>query len=129
MQCRTERVELILNDYSGIKVPREAIRFNKKNEKGVYILQGQRIAFKKLDIIFECDEYLLSKITSDNEYVSVYDDIILNGEIPQEVIEQISEVTTVTESETVPSVQTSASETIQTDASSDTTISGDGENE
>lgn len=129
VQCRTERIELILNDYSGIKVPREAIRFNKKNEKGVYILQGQRIAFKKLDIIFECDEYLLSKITSDNEYVSVYDDIILNGEIPQEVIEQISEVTTVTESETVPSVQTFASETIQTDASSDTTISGDGENE
>lgn len=81
VQRRAERVEIILNDYEGIKVPRNAIRFNKDNEKGVYILLGQRIAFKKISPIYECDEYLLSQITSDTEYVSVYDDIITEGEI------------------------------------------------
>ena len=81
VQRRAERVEIIINDYKGIKVPRNAIRFNKDNEKGVYILLGQRIAFKKINPVYECSEYLLSQITSDSNYVSVYDDIIVEGEI------------------------------------------------
>ncbi len=81
VQRRVERVEIILNDYEGIKVPRKAIRFNKDNDKGVYILLGQRIAFKKVNPIYECEEYILSQITSDGEYLSVYDDIICEGEI------------------------------------------------
>jgi len=81
VQRRVERVEIILNDYEGIKVPRKAIRFNKENEKGVYILLGQRIAFKKIDPIYETDDYILSRITSDDEFISVYDDIICEGEI------------------------------------------------
>lgn len=88
VQYRTERVEIILDDYSGIKIPREAIRFNKINEKGVYVLLGQKIAFKKIDEIYECDEYVLSAINSDSDYISVYEDIILSGEIPAEVMEQ-----------------------------------------
>lgn len=88
VQYRTERIELILNDFSGIKVPRSAIRFNKQNELGVYILEGQRVSFKKLDVIFECDDYLLSGITSDKNYISVYDEIIVSGEIPEEVLNQ-----------------------------------------
>lgn len=106
VQYRTERVEIILDDFNGIKVPREAIRFNKNNEKGVYVLLGQRIAFKKVDIIYECEDYLLSGITSDTSYISVYEDIILNGEIPAEVMEQV----TVSNKET-SSDETSISET------------------
>lgn len=123
VQCRTERVELILNDYSGIKVPREAIRFNKNNEKGVYILQGQKIAFKKLDVIYECDDYLLSKVNSDTGYISVYDDIITSGEIPAEIIEQASETTAAEEETTAPQETGSL---LKTDSASET--SGDGEN-
>lgn len=94
VQYRTERVEIILDDFNGIKVPREAVRFNKNNEKGVYVLLGQRIAFKKVDVIYECDEYLLSAITSDTSYISVYEDIILSGEIPAEVMEQVTTAST-----------------------------------
>ncbi|MCM1329791.1 MAG: hypothetical protein NC253_10170 [Ruminococcus sp.] len=85
VQRRVERVELILNDYDGIRVPREAIRFNDKNEKGVYILLGQRIAFRKIEPVYECEEYILSEITSDADYVSVYDDIIVEGEISEDL--------------------------------------------
>lgn len=85
VQRRSERVEIVLNDYEGIKVSRDAIRFNKENEKGVYILLGQRIAFKKINPIYECDEYILSQITSDTDYISVYDDIILKGEISSDL--------------------------------------------
>lgn len=79
VQKRVERVEMTLNDFEGIKVPREALRFNKNNEKGCYVLWGQRVLFKKVDPIFESDEYLLSKLTSNEEYVCVYDDIIIEG--------------------------------------------------
>lgn len=91
VQRRVERVELILNDHDGIRVPREAIRFNEKNEKGVYILLGQRIAFKKIEPIYECEEYILSEITSDADYISVYDDIIVEGEISEDLY--VSETT------------------------------------
>ncbi|MBP1561571.1 MAG: hypothetical protein J6C96_10100 [Oscillospiraceae bacterium] len=125
VQRRAERVELILNDYEGIKVPRKAIRFNKENEKGVYILLGQRIAFKKIDPIYECDEYLLSQITSDADYVSVYDDIITEGEISADLY--VSETTVSEDEESVPEEKTegaegentSATETSETETASE----------
>ena len=108
VQYRTERVEIILDDFNGIKVPREAVRFNKNNEKGVYVLLGQRIAFKKVDVIYECDEYLLSAITSDTGYISVYEDIILSGEIPSEVMEQVTTASTEEQSEEATAPETTA---------------------
>ena len=108
VQYRTERVEIILDDFNGIKVPREAVRFNKNNEKGVYVLLGQRIAFKKVDVIYECDEYLLSAITSDTSYISVYEDIILSGEIPSEVMEQETTASTEEQSEEATTIETTA---------------------
>lgn len=108
VQYRTERVEIILDDFNGIKVPREAVRFNKNNEKGVYVLLGQRIAFKKVDVIYECDEYLLSAITSDTSYISVYEDIILSGEIPAEVMEQVTTASTEEQSEETTVSETTA---------------------
>ncbi len=115
VQRRVERVEIILNDYEGIKVPRSAIRFDKNNQKGVYILQGQRIEFKKIDAKYECDDYIISKITSDTSYVSIYDDIITEGEISADLY--ADETETVTEDELSP--QESVSDT-ETDAVTET---------
>ena len=98
VKYRTERMELILNNFKGIKVPRNAIRFNNNNEKGVYVLLGKKISFKKLDIIYECDDYILSRITTDSNYISNYDNIIVEGEISPEVIE-LNEETTVSKEE------------------------------
>lgn len=110
VQRRVERVELILNDHDGIRVPREAIRFNDKNEKGVYILLGQRIAFKKIEPIFECEEYILSEITSDADYISVYDDIIVEGEISEDLYVSETAVSEQEEDEDEHSSVTSVSE-------------------
>ncbi len=76
---RVERVEMTLNDFEGIRVPRSALRFNKNNEKGCYVLWGQRVLFKKVEPVFEDDDYILSKLTADEDYVCVYDDIIIEG--------------------------------------------------
>jgi len=76
---RVERVEMVSNSYEGIYVPREAIRFNAKGEKGVYVKLGQGIVFKKVDVIYEGNDYLLSANKGDAEYVLLYDDIIVDS--------------------------------------------------
>lgn len=79
VQKRVERVEMTLNDFEGIRVSRDALRFNKDNEKGCYVLWGQRVLFKKVDPVFEDEDYILSRITSDENFVCVYDDVIIKG--------------------------------------------------
>lgn len=93
VQHRTEKVEIIIDDYRGLKVPRKAIRFEKqkvmdedgktskeKSFKGVYILEGEQIEFKKIDVIYEGSDYVLSKIHDDDAgFLALYDDIMTEG--------------------------------------------------
>ncbi len=131
VQRRVERVELILNDYEGIRVPRNAIRFDKDNQKGVYILLGQRIAFKKIETIYECEEYILSKATSDTSYVSIYDDIITEGEISEDLYVEETEPE---ENEDPPPEETDINEDItekvsQTEQETDAEETGENEDD
>lgn len=102
VQHRTENVEIVVGDFrglkvpgkaKGLKVPREAIRFEKQKVtgeegtegkevpvKGVYILKGEQIEFKKIDVIYEGGDFVLSKIhENDKDYLALYDDIITEG--------------------------------------------------
>ena len=76
---RVQRIELVFDDYTGLKVPREAIHFNSNKEKGVYVILGQDVQFKKIDIVYEGDDYVLSKNTSDEDYLLLYDQILLEA--------------------------------------------------
>ena len=60
-------------------MPREAIRFNSKKEKGVYVILGQDVQFKKIDIVYEGEDYVLSKNTSNEDYLLLYDQILLEA--------------------------------------------------
>lgn len=73
---RVQEVNLIFEEFSGLKVSRSAIRFL-NGEKGVYVNVGENIKFKKLDVIYEGDDYVLSKNVSDSDYLNLYDRIIL----------------------------------------------------
>ena len=76
---RVQRIELVFDDYTGLKVPREAIRFNDKKEKGVYVILGQDVQFKKIDIVYEGEDYVLSKNSSNEDYLLLYDQILLEA--------------------------------------------------
>lgn len=98
VQHRAENAKLIKGEYSGLKVPRDAIRFDDieenvydengeikgsavTNYKGVRILKGEQIVFKKIDVIYEGSDYVLSKVhDDDSSYLALYDDIITEGE-------------------------------------------------
>ena len=84
LNSRFDNAELIFDEYTGIKVPREAIRFQGE-QKGAYVTLGQKITFKKIDVIYEGDDYVLSKNTSDDSYLLLYDQILLEGVSADEV--------------------------------------------
>ena len=95
---RVGKCSLIRGSYSGLQVPREAIRFDDVeqdiidengqvtgtavvNSKGVYIMKGEQIIFKKIDVIYEGSNYVLSKIhDTDSSYLALYDDILTETE-------------------------------------------------
>ena len=96
VQHRAENAEIIKGVYSGLKIPREAIRFTNMQEveededgnevvsvtnyKGVYIQKGEQIVFKKIDVIYEGGSYVLSAVHDDDPlYLALYDDIMIEG--------------------------------------------------
>lgn len=97
VQHRAENVDLIKGEYTGLKVPREAIRFVSMEEevvdeetgitstvtvsyKGVYIEEGEQAEFRKIDVIYEGSDYVLSAVhNDDSDYLALYDDIMIEG--------------------------------------------------
>ena len=50
------------------------------NTKGVYALKGEQEEFKKIDVIYEGSDYVLSaEHPDDSDYLSLYDDILIEG--------------------------------------------------
>ena len=68
---RVQSMQLIFDEYQGLKVPRSAIRFQ-GDQKGVYVILGQDITFKKIDVIYEGSDFVLSRNTSDEDCLLLY---------------------------------------------------------
>ena len=76
-ETRVADVELTFVEKTGIRAPRSAIRFL-NGEKGVYVMVGEKLEFKKLDVIYEGDDYVLSVNTADDDYLNLYDRIVID---------------------------------------------------
>lgn len=96
VQNRTENVEMILGEYEGIKVPRDAIRFKDVeetvvdeetgeettqvvNSRGVYVQDGEKIEFRRLKVVYEGKDYVLSDMNAGDGYLMLYDSVIVEG--------------------------------------------------
>lgn len=96
VQHRTENVELIRGEYKGIMVPRNALHFQTFTEevtdpltgesvpqsvsyRGVYVLNGEQPEFRKLDVIYEGTDYVISSQNAGSGYLLLYDSIITGG--------------------------------------------------
>jgi transcriptional antiterminator Rof (Rho-off) len=69
---------IVFDEYTGIRVPRKAIRFSGE-QKGVYVILGKDITFKKIDVIYEGDDFVLSKNTDEQDYLLLFDQILLEN--------------------------------------------------
>lgn len=78
-KLRCEKATVSFTEYDGIVVDRSALRLL-DGEEGVYIKYGSSVAFRKIDKLFETDEFVLSRPgESDGEYLALYDEIIVEG--------------------------------------------------
>ncbi len=80
---RKEDGEIILNSYTGLKVPTEAVTTNEDGVEGVYVQEGNIARFKQLRTVYEEEDYLISSETAgedeSGEFVTLYDAIIIGG--------------------------------------------------
>lgn len=76
---RIEDAEIILAEYEGLKIPSAAVRTNEKGEKGVYVLKGNIALFKKIDILYSTEDYVIVSLNSENNEVKIYEQVITEG--------------------------------------------------
>ncbi len=75
---RIHDIEIIVDDYTGIKINNKAIR-EVDGVKGVYVQRGNIIQFKKINIIESYEDYSIVESVADSAYVQQYDSIITEG--------------------------------------------------
>lgn len=91
---RNQQVDIISNRYSGLAVPKEAIRII-DGKRGVYILSGDIVRFRLVDIIGENEDYYIVSAESPKSesedlqdetehivqipYLALYDNVIVKG--------------------------------------------------
>ncbi len=75
---RTQKSEISFASYRGLKVRADALRFQ-DGEPGVYVINGAGVRFKKIDIIFYGDGYVLSRQREEKGYLALYDEMVIEG--------------------------------------------------
>ena len=79
VQERITDCEILFNQYRGIKVPVEALRFV-GGEQGVYVKFSKLVKFKKVKPIYQDANYAILPIeTDETNQVELYDNIIVKG--------------------------------------------------
>ncbi len=79
LSARQEDMDLIYDTYTGIKVPKEALR-QVDGQWGVYCLVGGFSRFKPVEWVYQTDSYYLVKpAASASEGLVMYDQIIVSG--------------------------------------------------
>lgn len=79
IDSRVTQVKLLMDDYSGIRIPNEALRVV-DNEVGVFVRNGIVVEFKKVRQIISEENYTLVEDTTDEAgYISLYDAVIVEG--------------------------------------------------
>ena len=75
---RIAEIEIITEDFTGFRINNDAIR-EENGEKGVYVMRGNLIQFKKIKIIYSTEDYSIIEKVDDSSYVRQYDTIITQG--------------------------------------------------
>ena len=76
---RTGPMTVIKKEYSGLKVPKRALRVV-DSKRGVYVISGMQVKFVGVNVLFTDGEYMIcEKQTSDDTVLGLYDEVIVKG--------------------------------------------------
>lgn len=76
---RTARFKLLVKSYGGLRVSRNALRYNEKDERGVFIVRGDSLMFKKVNVVYWGEGYVICSQEKDDDYLKLYDEIVTEG--------------------------------------------------
>lgn len=78
--------KIILNEYTGLKVSRDAVRLDEDGNSGVYVRTGNMVNFRSLNIVYSEDSFVIAvKPSADSgiklihTHLKLYDEIIISG--------------------------------------------------
>ena len=72
-------IGLILDTYQGIRVSKRALRFE-NSTPGVYVKGQRTMKFKKTEILYENDSFMICAMnTDDPSFLRLYDEVIVKG--------------------------------------------------
>lgn len=78
-KLRIADFQIITDEFTGFRISNGAIR-EVDSQKGVYVLRGNTVQFKKVDIIYSSEEYSIIKSNTDApSYIRQYDTVITQG--------------------------------------------------
>ncbi len=72
--------KIVLKSYSGIKLRKDAVRFDDEGNQGVYIIEGNLIKFNKIKEIYSDDKFVMadSNVTEAG-WLALYDEVVISG--------------------------------------------------
>lgn len=79
LMARDQPADIILRSYTGLKVPKEALRQNEEGEWGAYCLEGAQVVFKKITILFQTDSFYVAEETGKNGELTRYDKMVVKA--------------------------------------------------
>ena len=81
-QLRQLQAEIILDSYTGLRVPANALRLDAEGRSGIYCLVGYNAEFKPADVVYQGDGYTLlrpDKTAEGSSLLRVGDEVIVTS--------------------------------------------------
>ncbi len=78
---RQETVQIQFKAYTGLYVQDSALRFNDKNEPGVFVRVGNTCVFRRVEVLYHSDtgKYSVCAADGGDGFLKLYDDVIVKG--------------------------------------------------
>lgn len=78
-KLRITDIQIITDEFMGFRISNDAVR-EVDSQKGVYVLRGNTVQFKKVNILFSSEEYsIIESNSDDSSYIRQYDTVITQG--------------------------------------------------
>ena len=75
--------KVVINEYSGLKVSKDAIRFDDEGQPGVYIRRANIVNFRSLNILYTDDKFVVAaaddSVKLNYAHLELYDEVIVSG--------------------------------------------------
>ena len=77
---RQVSADIVFNTVSGLRISDSAIRFNEKQEVGVFILDRGEVKFRRIETLYEGSGYLIVKWSKgEKDMLQLYDEVFVGG--------------------------------------------------